>query len=222
MDEPTPRFDLIPPNANAALGRFFEREEQLNGRMAWAEGIPVSKLIAEIKSHLWAFETGKDVCPSSGLSPLTHVIGLATILSEQMFFSPEFDDRLANMKPVRIAIDVCLYYRECLAGYKQTVEPTVFFSFYQENADVRVWLDQMGHKHIPLLFAPNPAELVASLNMLQVKIVITWDSWAWSALKHLAEKNFTPVLISQDSQLLTLNNVFGSLAQTQWLKPRTN
>lgn len=222
MDDAPPRFDLIPPNANAALGRFFEREEQLNGRLAWEKGIPVSKLITEIKAHLWAFETGRDLCASSGLSPLTHVIGLATILSEQMFFSPEFDDRFSSHKPLRVAIDICLYYRECLRGYVPTVEPFVFFSFYQESADVRAWLDEMGHKHIPLLIAQNPAELVTLLTPLEAKIVITWDSWAWITLKQLSEKTLTPVLISQDREMQTLHNVFGALGETPWLKRRTN
>lgn len=75
-----PRLDLIPPEVIIALGEVLSYGADKYGDRNWEKGFKWGRLFAAIQRHLWAFWSGQDLDPESGLPHLYHALAGITFL----------------------------------------------------------------------------------------------------------------------------------------------
>lgn len=87
------RFDLLTPFPVEAEAKVLTRGAEKYAPRNWERGMPFSTVLASLKRHLWAFESGEDYDPESGELHLAHVKCNASFLLEYCRTHPEEDDR---------------------------------------------------------------------------------------------------------------------------------
>jgi hypothetical protein len=73
-DAEKPRYDLIPPEAVAALARVLSYGATKYGERNWEQGIDPDRCYAAAQRHLWAYHGGEELDPESGLCHLDHAL----------------------------------------------------------------------------------------------------------------------------------------------------
>ena len=101
------RLDLVPTsfvNGVADVLGFGATKYEDNN---WKKGMKWSSVIASLKRHLAAFESGEDFDKESGLFHLDHVSCNVLFLKEYYKIAPQFDDRQHGyLKRPKIGLDI--------------------------------------------------------------------------------------------------------------------
>jgi hypothetical protein len=92
------RFDLIPPGPLRAIARAFGYGSSKYSPRNWEKGYDWSLSFGALQRHLWAFWSGEDTDPESGLPHLAHAAFHSLALMEFMDVHKEFDDRPSKTK----------------------------------------------------------------------------------------------------------------------------
>jgi hypothetical protein len=79
-DSGKPRLDLIPPEAEYALGCVLAYGAGKYADRNWEKGFAWGRSVGALKRHLTAWEAGQDRDPESGLPHLWHVLTNAAFL----------------------------------------------------------------------------------------------------------------------------------------------
>jgi hypothetical protein len=99
-DEQKPRMSLIPPHAQAMVGRVMgygaRKYEAWNYLMG--KGLPLSEYLDAIGRHTNAFIAGEENDVVSGLHHMAHAAASAMIVFEMQLMHPEQDDRFTFRK----------------------------------------------------------------------------------------------------------------------------
>src|SRR5690606_15189548 len=74
------RFDLIPPEADKALAEILTMGAKKYAERNWELGMDWMKMIASLKRHLNAWESGVDNDEESGFNHMKHVLWNAMAL----------------------------------------------------------------------------------------------------------------------------------------------
>jgi hypothetical protein len=69
-----PRLELIPSSALIELARVLMHGAEKYGDQNWRNGMAWSRLFGAAQRHLWAWNTGEDIDPESGMPHLAHAL----------------------------------------------------------------------------------------------------------------------------------------------------
>ena len=101
------RLDLIPVRAVEEIGKVFTFGSKKYEPRNWERGMEWSKVLASLKRHIAAFESGEDFDKESGLYHLAHAGCNVMFLLEYYKTHPEFDDRPHSyLSDKRIGLDI--------------------------------------------------------------------------------------------------------------------
>lgn len=87
------RFDLLPPEALFAIAEVFGYGAEKYAPNNWRKGYDWNLNFQALERHLWAFWSGEDNDPESGLPHLGHAGFHIMALLTFMQTHPEFDNR---------------------------------------------------------------------------------------------------------------------------------
>lgn len=87
------QWSLIDWKSLEGLVRVLEMGAKKYARDNWKKGMPVTQVSESLMRHLFAFMSGEDKDPESGLNHLSHVMCNAMFLEYIMREKPEYDDR---------------------------------------------------------------------------------------------------------------------------------
>jgi hypothetical protein len=78
------RYDLLPPDALAAVTQIFTDGAAKYGDRNWEQGMSWSRCFAAAQRHMWAFWDCEDTDPESGSPHLAHaIVNLMFLLAYQ-------------------------------------------------------------------------------------------------------------------------------------------
>ena len=72
-DQDKVRFDLIPPKELEEVAKVFTFGAKKYSDYNW-QGLKVSRLVASLLRHVYAWVQGKSIDPETGLSHLSHAV----------------------------------------------------------------------------------------------------------------------------------------------------
>lgn len=98
------RFDLIPPDAMAALADLFTIGARKYAERNWERGMAYSKVIASLDRHWNDFKAGVDRDPETGCLHITHVVWNAMALLTFKLRGIGIDDRMKVKMPRQIGV----------------------------------------------------------------------------------------------------------------------
>lgn len=102
-----PRYDLIHPKAEKGLVSVLTKGAEKYAERNWEKGMEWSKVIASLKRHLAAFESGEDYDSETGLLHIDHIQCNAHFLSAYYKIAPQYDDRRHGyLTPFKIGLDI--------------------------------------------------------------------------------------------------------------------
>ena len=87
------RFDLIHPYANEQMVRVLTKGAEKYAPRNWEKGMLWSDVIASLKRHLHAIESGEDVDEETGELHIAHLACNAHFLTAYYKIYPQGDDR---------------------------------------------------------------------------------------------------------------------------------
>lgn len=87
------RHDLVPAFAQEQYARVLTKGSEKYAPRNWEKGMSWSKVLASMKRHILAFESGEDYDPETGLLHMAHVMCNAAFLTEYYKIFPQGDDR---------------------------------------------------------------------------------------------------------------------------------
>jgi len=94
------RYDYMPARevneAYASIATMGARKYSTDN---WMKGLPISQLSASMQRHLWAYMSGEDKDPESGLSHLSHVLWNAVAMvyfESKGVMDDRFEERLQS------------------------------------------------------------------------------------------------------------------------------
>jgi len=101
------RHDLVPSFAQEEYAKVLtfgaEKYEERN----WEKGMRWSKVLASMKRHILAFESGEDYDKETGLLHMAHLMCNAAFLTEYYKIYPQGDDRPHHyLKTPKIGLDI--------------------------------------------------------------------------------------------------------------------
>lgn len=110
------RHDLIPTFAQDQYAKILTYGATKYAPRNWEKGMAWSKVIASLKRHLHAIESGEDFDLESGCLHSAHVMCNAAFLTEYYKIYPQGDDRNHHYhRQLKIGVDI----DEVLAGWVQ-------------------------------------------------------------------------------------------------------
>jgi hypothetical protein len=92
-DQEKPRMDLLCPHAMEDLAKVLTHGAKKYGDWNWAKGISYTRLIAAALRHLFAFASGEDIDPESGLPHVAHAMCCMMFLLGMSKYIEGKDDR---------------------------------------------------------------------------------------------------------------------------------
>jgi 5'(3')-deoxyribonucleotidase len=114
------RHDLLPPYAINELARVLTKGAEKYEPRNWEKGMKWSTVLASLKRHVNAFESGEDVDAESGLSHMAHAMCNAMFLVEYSKFRTEFDDRQHSyLRTKRIGLDIDDVLADFMTHFKE-------------------------------------------------------------------------------------------------------
>lgn len=105
------RHDLTPSFAQEQYARVLTAGANKYGDNNWRKGMNWSKVVASMKRHLLAFESGEDFDTETGILHVAHIMCNAGFLCEYYKIFPEGDDRphkYLSMPKIGLDIDEVL------------------------------------------------------------------------------------------------------------------
>ena len=87
------RHDLVPAFAQEQYARVLTKGSEKYAERNWERGMAWSKVLASMKRHILAFESGEDYDSETGLLHMAHVMCNAAFLTEYYKIHPHGDDR---------------------------------------------------------------------------------------------------------------------------------
>lgn len=93
FDETKPRTDLLPPGPLLALAELYGWGCSKYGENNWRGGMAWSRCIGSCLRHIFAWMSGEDLDPESGINHLVHGAWNLLALVEYADSFPEGDDR---------------------------------------------------------------------------------------------------------------------------------
>ena len=101
------RYDLIPTFANQQFARVLGKGAEKYGEQNWEKGMAWSSVIASLKRHIAAFESGEDFDAETGLLHMAHAMCNVSFLLEYYKIYPQGDDRPhTKRRHFRIGLDI--------------------------------------------------------------------------------------------------------------------
>ena len=100
-DQGKPRYDLLPPEALAGLADILGYGAAKYAPHNWRKGMDWSRVFAAAQRHVWAFWTGEDLDPESGLPHIDHAMCCLAFLSAYQKAGLGTDDRNNLLESLR-------------------------------------------------------------------------------------------------------------------------
>ena len=101
------RHDLVPVFAQEQYARVLTKGSEKYAERNWEFGMRWSKVIASMKRHIQAFESGEDYDKETGLLHAAHIMCNAGFLTEYYKIYPQGDDRPHKyLKTPKIGLDI--------------------------------------------------------------------------------------------------------------------
>lgn len=101
------RHDLVPAFAQEQYARVLTKGAEKYAERNWEKGMNWSTVLASMKRHILAFESGEDYDPETGLLHMAHVMCNAGFLTEYYKIYPQGDDRPQRFLSVpKIGLDI--------------------------------------------------------------------------------------------------------------------
>lgn len=101
------RYDLQHPVATKGLVDVLTKGAQKYEEKNWEKGMSWSSVLASMKRHIAAFESGEDYDPETGLLHVDHIQCNAHFLSAYYKIAPQYDDRRHRyLKTLKIGLDI--------------------------------------------------------------------------------------------------------------------
>lgn len=124
------RLDLLPTFAINDMAKVITIGSEKYAVNNWRKGMKWSNVIASLKRHLLALESGEDFDSESGLLHASHLLCNAAFLNEYYYIAPEYDDRF-RLEPKRIALDIdeviCDFITAYADKYDVTYDPQCWY-----------------------------------------------------------------------------------------------
>lgn len=101
------RHDLLPPFAINEVAKVFTKGAVKYGDRNWENGMDWNVVMASLKRHINAFESGEDLDVETKLLHMSHVATNAIFLTEYYRIYPQGDKRTPNaLKVPLVALDI--------------------------------------------------------------------------------------------------------------------
>ena len=101
------RHDLVPSFAQEQYAKVLTKGAEKYAERNWEKGMEWSKVLASMKRHILAYESGEDYDPETGLLHMSHVMCNAAFLTEYYKIYPQGDDRPHKyLNRPRIGLDI--------------------------------------------------------------------------------------------------------------------
>jgi 5'(3')-deoxyribonucleotidase len=101
------RHDLVPAFAQEQYAMVLTKGSEKYAERNWELGMKWSKVIASMKRHIQAFESGEDYDKETGLLHTAHIMCNAGFLTEYYKIYPQGDDRPHKyLKTPKIGLDI--------------------------------------------------------------------------------------------------------------------
>lgn len=101
------RYDLLHPKAQEGIVKVLTIGAQKYAPRNWEKGMSWSTVVASLKRHLAAFESGEDFDKETGELHIDHIQCNAHFLSAYYKIAPGFDDRAHKyLEPPKIGLDI--------------------------------------------------------------------------------------------------------------------
>jgi len=92
-----PRWSLVDFEALEPMVKVLELGCKKYSRDNWKKGLPVTEIMESMMRHTFAFNSGEDNDPESGLPHIGHIMCNAMFISH--FLGTEWDERFAPSSP---------------------------------------------------------------------------------------------------------------------------
>lgn len=154
------RFDLLPRYAMKELASVLTQGANKYAERNWERGMAWSTVLASMKRHIHAFETGEDFDRESGCLHMGHVVANATFLTEYYQIYPEGDDRPHNyLIPKHVGLDIDDVLADFCSHWEQrfgTPPPTAWnFDLDMSAHFEEVINDELFWATMPVLTSPT-------------------------------------------------------------------
>jgi len=107
FNEGKTRHDLVPIFAQEQYARVLTKGAEKYAERNWEKGMKWSTVVASMKRHIAAFESGEDYDKETGLLHMSHVMCNAGFLSEYYKIYPQGDDRNHSyLNTPKIGLDI--------------------------------------------------------------------------------------------------------------------
>jgi hypothetical protein len=107
IDEEKTRHDLVPHFAQEQYAKVLTKGAEEYSERNWERGMKWSKVLASMKRHILAFESGEDLDKKTGLHHMAHVMCKAGFLTEYYKIYPQGDDRPHSyLNSPKIGLDI--------------------------------------------------------------------------------------------------------------------
>lgn len=100
-DQGKARYDLLPPEALAGLAEILGYGAAKYAPHNWRKGMNWSRVFAAAQRHVWAYWTGEDTDPESGLPHIDHALCCLAFLSAYQKAGLGTDDRNNLLESLR-------------------------------------------------------------------------------------------------------------------------
>lgn len=132
------RIDLLPSYAIRQMAEVFTFGAIKYEPHNWTRGMPWSTVIASLKRHLLAHESGEDYDKETGLLHTAHIMANASFLTEYYKIYPQGDDRhIRYLNAPRIGLDIDDVLCDFVGGFANTyglAQPNNWLWSYKTDA----------------------------------------------------------------------------------------
>ena len=92
------KWSLVDFEALTPMVRGLEFGAKKYGVNNWKKGLPTTEVCESLLRHTFAYLSGEDIDPESGLPHIAHIQDNALFLGYMDMKKPEFDDRVGKIK----------------------------------------------------------------------------------------------------------------------------
>ena len=127
------RHDLVPAFAQEQYARVLTKGAEKYAPRNWEKGMAWSKVLASMKRHILAFESGEDFDPETGLLHMAHVMCNAAFITEYYNIYPQGDDRQHSyLSQASIGLDIdevlCDFVGGCIKRFPDMQERSIYWN----------------------------------------------------------------------------------------------